>query len=357
MIIGKGRVVVAMSGGVDSSVSAYLLSKAGYEVIGITMDLFERSCQIDNPRTCCSLRAFEDAWDVASRLGIPHYVLNLKEEFEREVVKYFIEEYLCGRTPNPCIVCNERIKFGTLLNKAKALEADYVATGHYARVERDKEHHLLKKGRDLGKDQSYVLFSLQEEQLKSILLPLGEFTKRDTRKIAQDLGLNVHDKPESQEICFIPDNDYRKFLRSRGVRGQSGPIMDKHGRVLGEHHGIHLYTIGQRRGLGIAHGKPLYVIEIDKERNAVIIGERDDLLRDELIASNANWIAGDTLNGSIVVKARIRYTHKEATASVSPLSNRRVKVKFIEPQFSITPGQAVVFYQDDLVLGGGWIDN
>lgn len=354
----KKRVVVAMSGGVDSSVSAYLLSKGGYEVIGITMDLFHESCQIDNPRTCCSLQAFQDARDVAETLGISHYTLNLKEEFEKEVVNYFLEEYLNGRTPNPCIMCNERIKFGTLLKKAKELGADYVATGHYARVEYDGDtgHHLLKKGKDLRKEQSYVLFSLQQEQLRYILLPLGGFTKTGVRKIAQDLGLKVHDKPESQEICFIPSNDYRRFLEGRGVREKPGPIMDKQGKVLGEHSGIHNYTIGQRKGIGRAFGKPLYVTEIDKERCAIIVGEDGDLFRDELIAHSVNWIGIREFKEPLEVKAKIRYAHKESLAQIFPLPNKTFKVKFHSKQRAITPGQAIVFYQDDLILGGGWIE-
>ncbi|MDI6704328.1 MAG: tRNA 2-thiouridine(34) synthase MnmA [bacterium] len=354
----KKRVVVAMSGGVDSNVAAYLLLKSGYEVIGITMDLFRSSCQIDNPRTCCSLQAFEDARDAAERLGISHFIFDLKEEFEKEVVNYFLEEYLHGRTPNPCIRCNERIKFGTLLKKAKELKADYVATGHYARVEYDEEngHYLLKKGVDSRKDQSYVLFSLRQEQLKYILFPLGEFTKTDVRKIAQDLGLKVYDKPESQEICFIHDNDYRRFLKGRGVQEKHGPIMDNQDKVLGEHHGIQNYTIGQRKGLGIVHGKPLYTIKIDRDRNAVIVGDKEDLFQNELIASHVNWIAWEPSNEPITAKAKIRYSHKESPAKIFPLSHGKAKVRFDSPQPSITPGQAVVFYQDDLVLGGGWIE-
>lgn len=352
------RVVVAMSGGVDSSVAAALLAGAGYEVVGITMSLFQSVCQIKNPRNCCSLQAFEDAYEVAKKIGIPYHALDLKEEFEKEVINYFIEEYIQGKTPNPCIKCNEKIKFGTLLNKAKELEADYVATGHYSQIEydKDKEYYLLKKGRDLKKDQSYVLFSLQQEQLQHILLPLGRYTKEDIRKKAKELGLSVHNKPESQEICFIPDNNYHNFFQDRGTMSRVGPILDKQGKEIGEHKGIYFFTIGQRKGLGKAFGKPLYVIEIDKNKNALIVGEKEDLFRDELIASKVSWISKNPPLRPITVKAKIRYTHKEATASVAPLSNGQVKVKFIKPQLSITPGQAVVFYQDDLVLGGGWID-
>lgn len=347
-----------MSGGVDSSVAAALLANAGYEVVGITMSLFQSVCQIKNPRSCCSLQAFEDAYEVAKRIGISYHVLDLKEKFEKEVINYFIEEYLHGKTPNPCIKCNKEIKFGALLNKAKELKADYVATGHYSQIEYDKDKgcFLLKKGKDLRKDQSYVLFSLQQEQLQHILLPLGEYTKENIRKKAKELGLPIHNKPESQEICFIPDNNYHNFLKDRGIISRVGPILDKQGKEIGEHKGICFFTIGQRKGLGKAFGRPLYIIEIDKDRNALIVGEKEDLFRDELIASEVSWIAKNPPCKPITVKAKIRYTHKEATAFVVPLSNRKAKVKFTKPQLSITPGQAVVFYQDDIVLGGGWIE-
>jgi tRNA-specific 2-thiouridylase len=346
-----------MSGGVDSSVAAALLAQQGYEVIGITMSLFQSVCQIKNPRNCCSLQAFEDAYKVAKRIGISYHVLDLKEEFEKEVIKYFLDEYLNGKTPNPCIKCNEKIKFGVLLDKVKKLKADYLATGHYAKIEycNDRKHYILKRGLDLRKDQSYVLFGLRQEQLQHILFPLGEYTKEDVRRMAKELGLPVHNKPESQEICFIPDNNYPKFFKDRGISDKAGPIINKQGRILGKHKGIFLYTIGQRKGLGIAKGHPLYVISIIKDKNAIIVGEKEDLFQDELIASNVNWISETPLNKPIIVKAKIRYAHKEAPASLTLLSSGQVKVKFIKPQLSITPGQAVVFYQDDAILGGGWI--
>ncbi|MDI6786574.1 MAG: tRNA 2-thiouridine(34) synthase MnmA [bacterium] len=354
----KKKVLVAMSGGADSSVAAYLLVKEGYEVIGLTFDLFQSSCQDSNPRTCCSLAAFEDVRDVAEKLGISHYIINLKEEFEREVINYFIKEYLNGKTPNPCVKCNEKIKFATLLNKAKELGADYIATGHYAKVEYDKsrESYLLKKGTDLKKDQSYVLFCLNQNILSKTIFPLGNLKKEEIRKIAKESGLLIHNKPESQEICFIPSNDLRIFFKINKISDKLGHIMDKNGKILGSHSGIHCFTIGQRRGLGIAKGKPLYVIKIDQDKNIVIVGEKKELLKNELTASNVSWVTGSIPNKPITVKAKIRYTHNETLALIIPIFNKKVKVKFSDPQQAITPGQAIVFYKNDVLLGGGWID-
>ncbi len=354
----KKKVVVAMSGGVDSSVTAALLLEEGYEVIGITMRLMDINKEGGKEQSCCGLEAVQEAKQVAEKLKIPHYVLNLEEEFEREVIEYFCREYSRGRTPHPCILCNQKLKFGRLLEKAKGLGIDLLASGHYARVDYDaeKDRYLLKRGRDRAKDQSYVLFNLTQEQLGHILLPLGGLEKREVRERARGLGLRVHARPDSQEICFIPDGDYGNFLRQRmpGIM-KPGPIVDKKGKVLGRHQGIHLFTIGQRRGLGMAAGRPLYVISIDREERTVIVGESEDICRRELIAAEVNWIARDKLIKPRLVKAKIRYRHSLAEATLIPLGEGEVKVKFSSPQQAITPGQAVVFYQGEEVLGGGWI--
>ena len=354
----RERVVVAMSGGVDSSVTAALLLEKGYEVVGITMRLMSPEEKSAGERSCCGLEAVEEVRRVAELLKIPHYVLDFEEEFEKEVVEYFCWEYSRGRTPNPCLLCNQKLKFGKLLEKAKGLGIDLVASGHYARVTYDEERgrYLLKKGKDRAKDQSYVLFNLTQEQLRHILLPLGELEKKKVRERAKELGLRVHDRPDSQEICFISAGDYGNFLRKRMPEiTKPGLIIDKKGNVLSQHKGIHLFTIGQRRGLGMAAGKPLYVISIDRERRTVIVGGEEALYRRELIAADVNWIALDRLIKSLPVKAKIRYRHSMAEATLIPLREEEVKVRFSSPQKAITPGQAVVFYQGEEVIGGGWI--
>ena len=358
----RKRVVIAMSGGVDSSTAACILVKQGYEVIGLSMKLPNLGEVSDSG--CCGIQGIDDARNVAQKLGIPFYALNYEKEFEAEVIDYFCQEYMNGRTPNPCIICNEKIKFGSLLKKAKELGAHYIATGHYARIEYDSisKRYLLKKGIDREKDQSYFLFSLSQQQLASIIFPLGNYTKEEVRKLAKEFGLKIHNKPASQEICFIPNNDYRQFLQHRltqikdqintGIK--PGPIVNTGGKIIGEHQGIAFYTVGQRKGIG-AYKKPYYVLSIDEKKNTIMIGEEKDLYRNILIAKNVNWIYGEKILKSMKVTAKIRYKHQECRATISTYSDNRIKVKFEKPQRAITPGQAVVFYDNEIVVGGGWI--
>ena len=353
----KTKVVIAMSGGVDSSVAAHLLVEQGYEVVGLFMRLgLEKLDTMTKTKVCCSLEDANDARTVADQLGIQFHVLNFKEAFDH-IIDHFCTEYLNGRTPNPCIMCNQELKFGKLLNFAKMLNADFVATGHYAKVEKHNDRFLLKKGDDLNKEQSYVLFSLNQEQLSKTLFPLGTLTKESVRRIAKDLNLKTKDKPESQDICFVLDNNYHSLLYERyGNRITPGPIKDRQGNILGEHQGAPFFTIGQRKGLGVAFGSPRYVVDINPRENAVIIGTDKDLEETGLIASSLNWISIRQLELSMEVQAKIRYHHMPAHATVSPFGTDKVQVHFKEPQKAITPGQAVVFYDNDTVVGGGWID-
>ena len=354
----KTRVVVGLSGGVDSSAAAALLLEQGYDVVGITLKLWAHDCLSAAEGKCCGAQAVADARAVCHKLGILYYPVDETAEFREKVVRYFAEEYQAGRTPNPCVLCNQNLKFGRLLERADRLGAQYVATGHFARVERspDGARTLLKRGRDLRKDQSYFLFSLRQEQLARAMFPLGEKTKADSREVARHCQLKTADKEESMEICFVPEDDYGKFLQQAGlVQQHRGEIVNLQGEVLGEHDGIEFYTIGQRRGLGISAPKPLYVIELDAARNRVVVGDDSALVRDEFLAERCNWIAFDAPPAPLEATVKIRYNHPGAPATLIPLPGGAARVKLHVPQRAITPGQAAVFYQDDLVLGGGWI--
>lgn len=350
----KKRVIVGMSGGVDSSVAAALLLKQGYEVVGVTMCFNLVDYSRKRP-ACCSTQGLDDARRVAHQLGIKHYVLNMHKSLEERVIKYFCDEYLSGRTPNPCVVCNQYLKFGELLDKTKAFDAKFLATGHYARIAKLDPGFLLKKAKDPKKDQTYFLYRLSQSQLKHIIFPLGDYTKDQVRILAKNLGLSVADKKGSQEICFLPDDDYRKFLEARfGNKIKPGYIIDKEGNVLGRHKGIAYYTIGQRQGLGIARGVPVYIIGIDRLRNQIIIGPRETTCKRKVIIKDLHF-ALKPIKKKLALRVKIRYNHKESGAEVSPIGNK-ILINFKTPQFAITPGQSAVFYDRDKVLGGGIIE-
>ncbi len=369
----KGKVVMAMSGGVDSSVAAWLLREQGYEVIGLFMrtgietpeeatnqSASRAGADVRRPeprpfRGCCSAADASDARNVAGRLGIPFYALNFKEPFEK-IVDYFVDEYARGRTPNPCILCNDQLKFGRLAEYGRAADADFIATGHYARIENRRGEFRLCRGVDRSKDQSYVLFGIDRQILPQVIFPIGGMTKSEVRQYAQDHGLPLFDKPESQDICFVPDRDYARLIRERRPEAfRPGRIVDQAGREVGRHEGIVNFTIGQRRGLYVAMGTPVYVTWIDPATNTVTIGPREDLARNGLQASQVRWLI-DPPAGPLEAEVQIRYTHTAAAATVEPSGADRVRVRFRDPQYAVTPGQAAVFYEDDEVLGGGWID-
>lgn len=352
------RVVVAMSGGVDSSVAAALLVEAGHDVIGLSMQLYDQEQGDQRFGTCCTIDDLRDARRVAAVLGVPHYILNLERQFEETVVADFVREYAAGRTPIPCAHCNQELKFATLVDRAQGLGADTVATGHYARIRRGDDGLLhLWRGADPTKDQGYFLFGLTQASLARTLFPVGEMHKSEVRRHAAALGLAVARKPDSQEICFVPDGDYASVVERRLPERHGGLMVDLEGRVVGRHEGVHRFTIGQRKGLGIATRDPLFVIHIDATTGLVTVGPRAALDRRDLTASGVNWIAGTPPAVPLRAQAQIRHRHQAADALVTPLEQDRVRVVFETPQTAVTPGQAVVFYQGDEVLGGGWIDS
>ncbi len=353
------KIVVAMSGGVDSSVAAALLAEAGHDVIGLSMQLYDQREGEHGYGSCCSLDDLHDAGRVARRLNIPHYIVNFEKEFQRTVVANFVDEYVAGRTPIPCSHCNSDLKFATLLDRARAFDAEIVATGHYARVETDPStgRRILQRGLDCGKDQSYFLFSLTQEQLSRASFPVGNMAKDEVRDYARSRGLDTADKPDSQEICFVPDGDYASFIeRQTGDLGGNGTIVNQSGEVLGRHGGVHHFTVGQRKGLGIALAEPTYVLELRPSEKKVVVGPRRALEQTALNASQVNWISGTAPEGPLRVTAQIRHRHQPAPATVRAVDGGRASLEFDTPQIAITPGQAVVFYDEDRVVGGGWID-
>jgi tRNA-specific 2-thiouridylase len=357
------RIVVAMSGGVDSSVAAALLADQGHDVIGLSMQLYDTTAGDDAGRSfgsCCSIDDLHDARRVASALNIPHYIVNFERQFDELVVSNFVREYASGRTPLPCAHCNSDLKFTTLADRGRGLGADRVATGHYARVERDETsgRFLLRRAVDPSKDQSYFLFSLTQDQLAQAMFPVGDRPKDAVREYARRRRLPVADKPDSQEICFIPDHDYARFVGARSREAVGGAVLSEDGRVLGRHDGIHRFTIGQRKGLGLSGspaGAPMYVLKLNAAERQVIVGPRASLERTTLTASGVNWIL-DEPHQAIAVTAQIRHRHQPAAAAVRALPDHRAEVVFDTPQIAITPGQAVVFYDGEVVVGGGWID-
>jgi tRNA-specific 2-thiouridylase len=346
-----------MSGGVDSSVAGYLLREQGYDVIGVTMKVWPQDCISRAEDKCCGPQAIADARGVAHSLGIPHYVVDEADQFERVVIDYFSSEYQAGRTPNPCVMCNEKLKFGSLLEKARALDCEYIATGHYAIIEHQEEHAILRKGTDPRKDQSYFLFSLRQSQLQRALTPLGKMSKPEIREIARSLGLKVAEKVDSQEICFVPGNDYKAFLRSHLGEGEfhRGGIYDLEGNFLAEHDGIELFTIGQRKGLPGGSPRPRYVVDIDPATSRVLVGDVEDLLVDEFEIERINWGSRPPTSEPLEVTVKIRYSHPGTPAVLHPLEQDRAVVRLKEPQKAVTPGQAAVCYESDVVVAGGWI--
>lgn len=351
----KGKVVVGLSGGVDSAVAAYLLKKEGYEVIGVMLNISQNDeIYLLHEGGCCSLSSVLDARKVAELLEIPFYVLNYKKVFKDKIVDYFIDDYMRGNTPNPCIECNRHIKFGNFLKSARSLGADYVATGHYGIVENIDGKFVLKKGVDQKKDQTYMLHVLTQEQLKYILMPCGKYTKEQVRNIAKEIGMDIHNKKDSEEICFVPDGNHGKFISEiREIK--EGNFIDKNGKVLGTHKGIVYYTIGQRKGLNLSLGKPAYVTEIREKTNEIVIGDEEDIFFKNAIIDNVNIISGENFEMIENIQAKIRYQSKLYSASVYRIEDNKAKVVFKENQRAITRGQSLVIYDDDVVIGGGII--
>lgn len=353
------KVVVGMSGGVDSSVAAYLLKQQGYEVIGVTMQIWQDAERIVEEENggCCGLSAVEDARRVAAQLEIPYYVMNFKDSFQKNVVDYFVEEYLNGRTPNPCIACNRYVKWESLLQRSLSIGADYIATGHYARIVKlPNGRYTLRRSATLAKDQTYALYNLTQEQLQRTLMPVGEYSKEEIRKIAEDIQIQVANKPDSQDICFVPDGDYAGFIeKTAGKQLQKGNFVTVDGTVLGEHKGIIHYTVGQRKGLGLALGYPAFVLEIRPETNEVVIGTHEESMAKSLRAGNLNFMSIEDLTEPLRVFTKIRYNHRGVWATIEKTGEDEILCTFEEPQRAVTPGQAVVFYDGEYVLGGGTI--
>lgn len=353
------KVVVGMSGGVDSSVAAYLLKEQGYDVIGVTMQIWQEEdvCTVEENGGCCGLSAVEDARRVAAALGIPYYVMNFREEFKKNVIDYFADSYVNGQTPNPCIACNRYVKWEALLKRSISIGADFIATGHYARVEQlSNGRYALRRSATAAKDQTYALYNLTQEQLKRTLMPVGEYTKEEVRVIAEKIGLLVADKPDSQDICFVQDGNYAAFIEENtGKKASEGNFVTSDGTVIGRHKGIIHYTVGQRKGLGLALGYPAFVLEIRPETNEVVIGTYEESLTTVVRAKQLNFMSVEDLKEPLRVFAKIRYNHKGAWCTVERTKEDEVTCCFEEPQRAVTPGQAIVFYDGEYVLGGGTI--